>query len=422
MAVSSGDTLSLNNLGSATGQGVSDISLGTIKGSPVSGDNISLGSDFYIDAVGDISGYTYAVENTSETYTLGFTGAGSDFSKISTRSDNFTWSVPTGTKISLDTNSGATATFAVGNMTDVVTQTTLQGIETHTLRVVFADGFNDHATNYNTNRDKTVYSVDSYDGNSTALCLTIDSPVTLADGTTIEAGELSEGDLLKGFSIGGLGTDSDGTFLDWSSSELSTTAKDVTVVNLTYSFSPRYYDINDGEVTATSEHPMLVKDSVGGDYLFKEMFNLVVGDKLIKGDGTEVDITSIEVVEKTTEIISIDVEEEDTYMVNGYITHNKGGNSHSDFSGPGAPTSVTYSSPLVTWTAPSDTTTTGVNAYEYQISAASNFSSIENTADEWSTTEVEVNTILAAGTWYFRVRAIEAGLKGTWSSTLTFTR
>jgi len=307
-------------------------------------------------------------------------------------------------------------------MTDVVTQTTLQGIETHTLRVVFADGFNDHATNYNTNRDKTVYSVDSYDGNSTALCLTIDSPVTLADGTTIEAGELSEGDLLKGFSIGGLGTDSDGTFLDWSSSELSTTAKDVTVVNLTYSFSPRYYDINDGEVTATSEHPMLVKDSVGGDYLFKEMFNLVVGDKLIKGDGTEVDITSIEVVEKTTEIISIDVEEEDTYMVNGYITHNKGGNSHSDFSGPGAPTSVTYSSPLVTWTAPSDTTTTGVTAYEYQISAASNFSSIENTADEWSTTEVEVNTILAAGTWYFRVRAIEAGLKGTWSSTLTFTR
>lgn len=422
MAVTSGDTLSLNNLGSATGQGASNISLGTIKGSPTGGDNISLGQNFFIDSVDNISGYTYAVENTNENYTLGFTGAGSLFSKISSRAANFTWSVPTGTKISLDTNSGATATFSVGNMTNVATQTALQGIETHTIRVVFNDGFNDHATNYNTNRDKTVYSVDSYDGNSTALCLTIDSPVTLADGTVIEAGELSEGDLLKGFSIGGLGTDSDGTFLDWSTNSLSTTPKDVTIVNLTYSFSPRYYDINNGEVTATSEHPMLVKDSVSGDYLFKEMFNLVVGDKLIKGDGTEVDITTIEVVEKTTEIISIDVEEEDTYMVNGYITHNKGGNSHSDFSGPGAPTSVTYSSPLITWTAPSNTTTTGVTAYEYQISAASNFGTIENTADEWSTTEVEVNTILAAGTWYFRVRAIEAGLKGTWSSTLTFTR
>jgi hypothetical protein len=415
--LTSGDTLSLNGLASATGQLTK--SLSAAKGNSTG--PISL-SSFAIDSIGSISGYTYAVENTSETYTLGFGGAGSNFSRISTRGENFTWSVPVGSKISLSTNNGASAIFSVGNMTDVATQTTLQGIETHTIRVVFADGFNDHATDYGANRDKTVYSVDSYDGNSTALCLTIDSPVTLADGTTIEAGELSEGDLLKGFSIGGLGTDSDGTFLDWSSSELSTTAKDVTIVNLTYSFSPRYYDINNGEVTATSEHPMLVKDSVGGDYLFKEMFNLVVGDKLIKGDGTEVDITSIEVVEKTTEIVSIDVEEEDTYMVNGYITHNKGGNTHSDFSGPGAPTSVSYSSPLITWTAPSDTTTTGVTAYEYQISAASNFSSIENTADEWSTTEVEVNTILAAGTWYFRVRAIEAGLKGTWSSTLTFTR
>lgn len=417
MAITAGETLSLNGLASATGQGTK--SLSAAKGN-TSGP-ISL-SSFGIDAVGTVSGYTYAVENTNENYTLGFTGAGANFSRISSRAANFTWTVPVGTKISLDTNSGATATFAVGNMTNVATQTALQGIETHTLRVVFADGFNQHATNYNTNRDKTVYSVDSYDGNSTALCLTIDSPVTLADGTTIEAGELSEGDKLKGFSIGGLGTDSDGTFLDWSSSDLSKTEKDVTIVNLTYSFSPRYYDVNNGEVTATSEHPMLVKDSVSGDYLFKEMFNLVVGDKLVKGDGTEVDITSIEVVEKTTEIISIDVEEEDTYMVNGYITHNKGGNTHSDFSGPSAPTSVAYSSPLITWTAPSNQTTTGVTAYEYQISAASNFSSIENTADEWSTTEVEVNTILAAGTWYFRVRAIEAGLKGTWSSTLTFTR
>jgi hypothetical protein len=417
MAITAGETLSLNSLGSATGQ--TEKSLSAAKGNTTG--PIAM-SSFGIDEVGSISGFTYAVENTNENYTLGFTGDGSNFSRISSRGANFTWSVPTGTKISLDTNSGATATFAVGNMTDVGTQTTLQGIETHTLRVVFADGFNDHATNYNTNRDKTVYSVDSYDGNSTALCLTVDSPVTLADGTTIEIGELSEGDKLSGFSIGGLGTDSDATFLAWSSSELLKTPKEVTVVNLTYSFASRYYDINNSDITATAEHPMLVKDSISGEYKFKEMFNLVVGDALIKGDGSEVDIFSIEVIEKTTEIVSIDVEEEDTYMVNGYITHNKGGNTHSDFSGPGAPTSVTYSSPLITWVAPSNTTTTGVTAYEYQISSASNFSSIENTADEWSTTEVEVNTILAAGTWYFRVRAIEAGLKGVYSSTLTFVR
>lgn len=416
--LTSGNTLSLNGLASATGQ--STKSLSAAKGNTTG--PISL-SSFAIDSVGSITGYTYAVEGTSEVYTLGFNGAGSNFSRISSRSGNFTWSVPAGSYISLTTNSGASATFTVGTMNPQGggSQTSLMGIQTHTIRSVFADGFNDHATGYNSNKDKTVYSVDSYDGNSTALCLTIDSPVLLSDGTIVEAGDLNEGDTLKGFSIGGLGTDSDSTFLDWSTSELSKTEKDVTIVGLTYSFASRYYNINDGEVTATSEHPMLVKDSVSGEYSFKEMFNLVVGDKLIKGDGTEVDIISIDVIEKTTEIVSIDVEEDDTYMVNGYITHNKGGNSHTDLASPGAPTSLSYSSPFVSWTAPSSVGTTGITAYDVQIDNNSDFSSLTYDYTEWSSTSVEVNTLLSAGTWYIRVRAIDQGLKGTWA-TLTFTR
>jgi hypothetical protein len=417
--LTSGNTLSLNNLAGATGfTQNSNVSLGTIRGSAVS---TGL-SSYAVDSIGGVSGFTYAVENTSETYTLGTGSAGDNFPQIAVRSANVTWAISGGDRLSVSTNNGVNATIAVGNMTNVSTQTVLQSIVSHTLSATFDDGYNQHASGFGVPQTKTVYSVDSYDGNSTALCLTIDSPVTLADGTIIEAGDLNEGDLLKGFSISGLGEDSDGTFLDWSTNSLSTTPKDVTIVNLTYSFASRYYDVNNGEITATTEHPMLVRDSVSGDYLFKEMFNLVVGDKLVKGDGTEVDIVSVEIVEKTTEIVSIDVEQEDTYMVNGYITHNKGGNSHSDFSGPGAPTSVAYSSPLITWTAPSATTSTGITAYEYQISNSITFGTIENTADEWSTTELEVNTLLAAGTWYFRVRAIEAGLKGTWSSTLTFTR
>ena len=417
--LTSGDTLSLNALAGATGNTQnSNVSLGTIRGSAV-----TTGLSYYaVDSIDDVSGFTYAVENTSETYTLGTTGGGTRFSQISGRGANVTWGISGGSKLSVSTNSGVSATIAVGDMTNAVTQTVLQSIISHTVSATFADGYNQHAVRYNTARTKTVYSVDSYDGNSTALCLTIDSPVTLADGTIVEAGDLNQGDLLKGFSIGGLGVDSDGTFLDWSTNSLSTTPKDVTIVNLTYSFASRYYDVNNGEVTATAEHPMLVKDSVSGDYLFKEMFNLVVGDKLVKGDGSEVDITSIEIVEKTTEIVSIDVESEDTYMVNGYITHNKGGNSHTDLAAPGAPTSVTYSSPLITWVAPSSVGTTGITAYQYQIASDTGFATIVNTADEWSTTEVEVNTLLSAGTYYFRVRAIDQGLKGTWSSTLTFTR
>ena len=52
------------------------------------------------------------------------------------------------------------------NLCDMANSGVLVGITAHTLSVVFEDGFNDHVTNYNSARTKTVYSVDSYDSNS----------------------------------------------------------------------------------------------------------------------------------------------------------------------------------------------------------------------------------------------------------------
>jgi hypothetical protein len=417
----SGNTLSLNSLGGATGQTTK--SLSAAKGNSTG--PIAM-SSFAIDSVGTISGFTYAVENTTETYTLGFNGAGTNFGRISSRAANFTWSVPAGSYITLGTNSGISATFSILNMNpqNPSSQTALLGIQTHTLRVVFNDGFNDHVTGYNTAKDKTVFSVDSYDGNSTALCLTIDSPVILADGTEIEAGDLSEGDLLKGYALNGLDSDIENTFFEWSTAELVILEKPVEVVNIVYSFSTKYYDINNGEVTATSEHPLLVRDSIDGLYRFKEMFRITTEDKLIKvvnGEYTEVDIDSVELITKTSEIVSIDVEEEDTYLVNGYITHNKGGDTHTDLVAPGAPTSFTYSSPNLTWVAPTSSGTTGITAYEIQVSANANYSSPTIDFTEWSSTFIEVNSLLSSGTWYARVRAIDHGLKGAYA-TLTFSR
>jgi len=420
--LSSGNTLSLNGLASATGQ--STKSLSAAKGNTTG--PIAM-SSFAIDSVGSVSGYTYAVEGTTETYTLGFSGDGANFSRISGRAANFTWSVPAGSYISLGTNSGASTTFSVSNMNpqSPSSQAVLQSIQTNTIRCVFADGFNDHATGYNTNKDKTVYSVDSYDGNSVALCLTSDSPIMMADGTIKEIGEIEEGDVLKGYSIGGLDENSDGTFYDWSTNTLNTTSKDVTVVNVVYSFTGKYYSINNGQITATSEHPLLVKELSTGQYKFKQVFLLEVGDKLIKAIDSgveEVNISSITIENETTEIVSIDVEENDTYLVNGYITHNKGGNSHTDLGAPSAPTGLAYSSPRIDWTAVTGTGTTGVTAYDVQIANNTGFTTPTIDYSEWSTTGLEVNTLLSAGTWYCRVRAIDHGLKSSWSSTLTFTR
>ena len=195
--LTSGNTLSLNSLGSATGVAAGARALSAAKGNTTG--PIAM-SSFAIDSVGSVSGFTYAVEGTTETYTIGFSGDGANFNRISGRAANFTWTVPAGSFITLGTNSGASATFSVSNMNPQhpSSQAVLQSIQTNTIRCVFNDGFNDHigiGNGYGANKDKTVYSVDSYDGNSAALCLTIDSPVTLADGTIIEVGDLEEGEL-----------------------------------------------------------------------------------------------------------------------------------------------------------------------------------------------------------------------------------
>ena len=412
MAITAGETLSLNGLGSATGQATK--SLSAAKGNTTG--PISL-SSFGIDAVGELSGYTYLVENTGDSYTLGFTGAGANFSRISSRSANFTWSVPTGTTIGV-VNSGATSTVTAVNNIGGASQTVRSAVgnQANTLRVVFADGFNDHATGYNTSKDKTVYAVDSYDGNSSPLCLTLDMKVTKADGTLITAEEIEEGDVLKGYSIAGLGDDSDGNYLDWSTDTLSTEVADVTVTNVVYSFASRIYNINSGEITTTSEHPFLVKSN--GEVKFKPVMGLVKGDLLIKGDGTEVEVTSIEISEGDVEVVSIDVEVQDTYLVNGYISHNKGGNSYSDYV-PAQVTGLSYTDPLLSWTGAAD-----YEDYRVQISTVSNFSSTTHDYSNWSNSDIEIGDsffgLTQGATYYARIAGRDAGVLGTWSSTLTF--
>ena len=434
MARSSGDTLSLNDLAGATGITQNDnVSLNAINSS--AGAEVSL-DDYGIDSVDStLSGYTYAVEATSENYSMTFTGAGSKFSAISGRSQNFTWAVSpayntdatTAGFLSIGASPTATATITVGTMNPqgVSSQTSLMSNYSHTLTATFADGYNHHATRYNTGITKTVYSVDAYDGNSDSLCILVDTPVTLQDGSTIEAGDITEGLILQGYSFSGLGEDSDGDFYSWSSEEKGESAEDVEVVNVVFSFADAYYNINNGEIKATQDHPMLVKDSFDGLYRFKKIGHITTNDKLVRkidGELVETDITSIETIDETVEIVTIDVETQDTYLINGYVTHNKGGNSHSDLTAPATPTNLAYTevdteNHNITWDAVS-----GATAYRLQVSTATNFSTTEIDVDEYSGTTYNVVTALGSGTFYARVRAIDHGLNGSYTTALTINR
>jgi hypothetical protein len=255
------------------------------------------------------------------------------------------------------------------------------------------------------------------------LCLTSDSPIILSDNTEIEIGDLFEGDELKSYDIKTLG-DNDEDYLNWETSTLEFTETTVIVKNITFSFSDKIYIINNGEVKATYEHPMLVKDSTDGLYRFKQAFKLKEGDKLIKAN-SEIEITSIDLLtNETVEIVTIDVEDEDVYLVNGYITHNKGGNSQTDLPAPAAPTSLTWTNGTraLSWVAPPSTGTTGITAYDVQIdNVSSAFGSLVVNQTEWSSTVYD-GTGLANATYWARVRAIDQGLKGAWSTTLNFTK
>ena len=85
-------------------------------------------------------------------------------------------------------------------------------------------------------------------------------------------------------------------------------------------------------------------------------------------------ISSIEIIEEDVEIVSLDVSNTDTYIANGYITHNKGTNTHTDFDGPTAPTSVSYSHPSLSWSGGTpDTDSGGITGYDVQIDNNSDF-------------------------------------------------
>ncbi len=321
-------------------------------------------------------------------------------------------------------NQDYTAVITVGSMNPqgASSQTSLMGTVSHTLSGTFADGFNDHATRYNTAITKPVYAVDSYDGNSTSLCLVSDTLVTKIDGTQVEIGDLEEGDRLKGYSLPEYNEDVN--LLEYSyEGDENPSESEVIVKDVVFSFSERIYDINEGTIVGTSEHPMLVKRE--NQILFKTLGTILEGDSLIRHDGSEVEITSIEVNDEITEIVSLDVTSPDTYLANGFISHNKGDNSHSDLGAPGTPATLTYTidnstEKMLEWTEGSESGTTGITAYDVQVGTTSGGSDIFNFTEYSGTSLNVVNSTTSGTTYYARVRAIDHGLKSGYK-TLTFT-
>ena len=198
-----------------------------------------------------------------------------------------------------------------------------------------SDGFNDHATRYNTSITKEVEIQDTYGGLSSA-CFLPGTLIQMADGSSEYIENLNVGDEVLSLDLPGLPDEDLGrdvwmpyTLRQMSDDELSelftkhkSTAK---IESLFYDYEDGYYNINSGDINVTKAHEFWVFQD--GLWRWKRANELEVGNLLYSFIGEIKPIESIELVEGEVEVIQFDVEPLDVYFAAGVLVHNKGTDS-----------------------------------------------------------------------------------------------
>ena len=295
-------------------------------------------SDFSISAVNEgLSGFTYLWEQTAEDYEMEFSNEGGLFNKrIANRTENLSWS--------FDGNLGVTIGSA-----DYIAQVTAPSItntdgaiagtfnQSGSLKAKFAedgqsDGFNDHATRYNTSVSKSIEVVDTYGG--VPSCLLFGSMVSKSDGSVVKVEDLNVGDSILTVSLQGSTDESAG---DWKNDTFnqsgSFTQHSASVQRVLYEFSQHYYNINSGSEYITGEHHMLYRQAGNENWVWKTAPNFSVGDYLMDKNGNEVVISSLEqhIDPDGYEVVQLDVEPDDFYIGQSFLVHNKGSNDEPSY-------------------------------------------------------------------------------------------
>ena len=291
-------------------------------------------SSFIYGNVAVTQPFTYIVESTSENLTFAFTGQGLAFdNRVKIQAANYSVTVNDSTYFTIGTN-GATTSISAKALAASV----LSGSNATTLTAYYDDTYTTNATG---NRGagaastKTIYSVDSYNSiNSDVLCVSTDTDILLADGSTVKAGDLYAGDMIKTF----VPTDMPAWFPAndegewyWWYNETGSNGEIVNaeVSNIYFSFADSYVSINDGAIKATHAHPFFVWDALTETYQFTRAEDVVEGDKLVKYNPTtglveDVLVELVQFVNRTLEIATITVDTAHTYLANGFVSHNKG--------------------------------------------------------------------------------------------------
>ncbi len=197
------------------------------------------------------------------------------------------------------------------------------------------DGFNDHATRYNTAISKTVEIQDTYAGLAIA-CFLPGTKIKMSDGSMKNIEDINVDDEVLSVIIPDL-PDEDLGYNEWktftSTGDMtSLEASSATVEKIFYDYMDGYWNVNDGLIKVTEEHDLWTYtfiDNSGDEKYWKwrKPSQLQIGDRLLDHEGTLIEITSIEKIEEEVEVVNIDVEPLDVYFAGGVLVHNKGASS-----------------------------------------------------------------------------------------------
>ena len=198
-----------------------------------------------------------------------------------------------------------------------------------------SDGFNDHATRYNTAISKVVEIQDTYGGLAIA-CFLPGTLILMADNTSKPIEEINVGDEVMSLDLPGL-PDEDLGYLEWKSFTMrpmddedleglvERNQKTAFVENLFYDYMDGYYSINNGYLKVTREHDLFTY--ADKKWRWNTARELKEGMKLLNFLGEIVNIDSVEWIDGEVEVINFDVEPLDIYYAGGVLVHNKGASS-----------------------------------------------------------------------------------------------
>ena len=152
-------------------------------------------------------------------------------------------------------------------------------------------------------------------------CVLFGTKIKMSDGTTKMVQDVLIGDSLASKTILNQTYSEKSELYDWSSSNIKLSDSIVRVISNRSINTNTVYSINDGKFFTSADHNHIYKHN--NIWKVNKTDNLEVGDSLIDENGNEIIINNIVMMTGQFIVYNIDVDNNNVYIANGVLTHNK---------------------------------------------------------------------------------------------------